>query len=236
MRHIRCFFTILLLIFLLTNGVVEVLATNMGFSTEVLPEDDIDTFLKNINISFFEDEPSKTGIKCFDVNENGVIAIGCSSSDIKTVCIYTNDGDFQYGYRFNCSGDFGVELYNDNLIVYFVRSDVAIMVNSMGKVESILKIKNTSENNYYWNHFVFSTKRKVGDMEYMLRNDMGVFNLFALSYSQLWKTDATGNEQLIYDANSTQLFYVLMMFFGVLVSVGVVAVIITKEFRKKGKK
>lgn len=49
----------------------------------------------------------------------------------------------------------------------------------------------------------FSTKREIGDTEYFLKNDMGIFNLFASSYSQLIVTNKNGEESIIYDVNST---------------------------------
>lgn len=78
------------------------------------------------------DEPPQKAIKCFSVNEEGLIAIGCGNSENKTVCIYTNDGVFKYGYSFKCSGSFGIELDKSVLNIYLVRSDVAIAVNSTG--------------------------------------------------------------------------------------------------------
>ena len=158
MRYIRCVFTILLLLLLIINGGLEVLAMNTGFSTESLLEDDINTFLKNVNITMLTNEPPKKAIDCFSVNENGVIAIGCSDSENKTVCFYTRDGDFQYGYSFKCYGNFGIELNKNILNIYFVRSDIVVTINHMGKVESIRKIQNTSENNDYWNNCVFLTR------------------------------------------------------------------------------
>ncbi len=232
MRYIRCVSTILLLLLLLINGVVEVLAMNTGFSTEALPQDDIDTFLKNINLSMLEDEPQKKAIECFDVNENGEIAIGCSDFENKTVCIYTSDGDFQYGYSFECSGNFGIEFDKSVLNIYFVRSDVAIAVNPVGEVESILKIQNTSENNAYWNNCVFSTKRKIGDVEYAIKNDMGIFNVFASSYSQLISTNKNGEKSIIYDVSSAQFAKMVVVFIGVLVFACLVVAVVIRQFIK----
>lgn len=232
MRYIRCIFTILLLLLLLTNGGVKVFAMNTGFSTESLSENDTGTFLKNVNISVLADEPQKKAIECFAVNENGVIAIGCSDSENKTVCIYTSDGDFQYGYSFECSGNFGIELDRNILIIYFVRSDVAVAVNPVGEVESILKIQNTPENNSYWNNCVFLTRRKIGGTEYTLKNDMGVFNLFASSYSQLITTNANGEESIIYDVSSTQCSNMIAVFIGVLLFICLVVAVVIWQFIK----
>ena len=109
MKCIRCALIALLSLLLLVVGVVEASAVNTGFHTELLPEDDINTLLKNVNITMLTDEPPKKPIECFDVNENALIAIGCSSSENKTVCIYSNEGVFQYGFSFKCSGTFGIE-------------------------------------------------------------------------------------------------------------------------------
>ena len=205
---------------------------NTGFSTESLSEDDIDTILKNRNISMLAEEPQRRTIDCFDVNENGLIAIGCSDHDNKTVCIYTNDGDFQYGYSFECYGSFGVELDDNILMIYFVRSDVAISINPMGEVESVLEIQNTIENNSYWNDSVYLNEREVGGNTYTIKNDMGFFNIFASSYSQLIITNINGEERLIYDVNSAQLKHTLVIFIYVLVFICFAVVNIIKLFIK----
>ena len=119
MKYIQCIFTIILVLLLLFNGGVDILAVDMGFSTEPMSEDEIETFLKNVNISILENEPSKKAIDCFDVNENGEIAIGNSDFENKTVCVYTNDGDFIFGYSFECTGNFGIELDKDVINLYF---------------------------------------------------------------------------------------------------------------------
>lgn len=232
MKLIRHIFTIILPLLLLVFGVVEVLAMNTGFSTELLPEDDMNTLLKNVNISILADEPPKKTIECFAVNEDGVIAIGYSSSENKVVCIYTSDGVFQYGYSFKCSGNFGIELDKSVLNIYLVRSDIAIAVNSVGEVESILKIQNTSENNSYWNDCVFSTRRKIGDTEYFLKNDMGILNVFASSYSQLIITNKYGEESIIYDVNSAQFSNMVIVVGGVIVSICLVVAVVIWQFIK----
>lgn len=216
MRKMCCLFTVLLLLFLSTNEMIEVFAMNTGFTTEALSEKDKATILANINISVLKYEPPRKAITCFDVNENGLIAIGCESSENKTIGIYTSDGVFQYGYKFRDNGRFGVEWDEDNVIIYFVRGDVAVTLTPEGKVENILEIQNTIENNSYWNQFVFSTKRKIEDTEYALKNDMGVFNIFASSYSQLVVTNAKGEESVVYDVNSIHFFNVIIVFVGVL--------------------
>lgn len=231
MKYIRNVFVFLLILMLINEG--EVVAMNTGFSTGTLSKNDIETFIENVNISILENEPQRQAIECFDVDEEGTIAIGYSDSQNKTVCIYTNNGDFQYGYSFECSGKFGIEIHNRVLNIYFVRSDVAIAINSKGEIESILEIKNTSDNYNYWNNHVFSTKRKIGDNEYILKNDMGIFNVFASSYSQLIITNKNGEKSIMYDVNSTQFSNMVIKFIGVLVFICLVIAIVFGQFIKQ---
>lgn len=229
MNRIRYMVSIILLLFLLVIGEVEAFAVNTGFSTESIPEEDAAVLLRNVNITMLTAEPQKKSIECFDVNEEGRIAIGCGSSKAKTVCIYSSDGIFEYGYRFDCSGSFGIELDSDVLIICLVRSDAAIAVNSAGEVESVLRIQNTSENNSYWNEHVYSTVRKVGDVEYALGNNMGILNVFASSYSQLTATDINGEARVLYDVNSTQLLHTALAVIGVVALAGIAVTVIVRQ-------
>lgn len=232
MRYIRCAFMALLLFAILANTEVKVSAMSMGFTTESLPEDEVSSFLKNTNISVFHAEGERKSIDCFDVNENGAIAIGCSDFENKTICIYSNNGQFLFGYRFKCNGEFGVEFAKNDLVISFVRSNVAMAVNHMGEVVEIQKIQNTLENNSYWNNHVFSNSRKIGDSEYSLKNNLGIFNVFTSSYSQLIVREANGEERILYDVNSAQFLNILFMFIGVLLTICLAVAVLVRQFVK----
>ena len=131
MKRIRCIFTILFLLLLLSSGGIEILAMNTGFDTQPLPKDKINTFLNNVNISVLTEEPPKRAIECFDVNENGIIAIGSSNFKEKSICVYTNDGIFQYGYSFKCEGSFGIEMDEDILNIYFENFQILRQIESI---------------------------------------------------------------------------------------------------------
>ncbi len=99
-----------------------------------------------------------------------MVAIGCGNSESQTVCIYTNDGVFKYGYSFKCSGSFGIEFDKSVLNIYLVRSDVAIAVNSVGEVESVLKNSKIHPKTIPIGIIAFfSAKREIGDTEYFLK-------------------------------------------------------------------
>lgn len=232
MKCFRCLFMALLLLAIAANIGVKASAANTGFSTESLPEDEMASFLENTNVSILDTEPERKPIDCFDVNENGLIAIGCSDSENRTICIYSNNGQFLFGYRFKCNGEFGVEFAESDLAIYFVRSAVAMTVNHTGEVAEIRKIQNTIENNAYWNNHVFSNSRKIGDTEYSLKNNFGIFNVFASSYSQLIVREANGEERILYDVNSSYFSRLLFMFICVLLIICLAVTVIAREFVK----
>ena len=154
MKNKRKTLLISIFIFMLVCNPIVTNAINTGFLTDELPEKVQNQFVENIELRLIETEPTKSSVVCFDVNENQMIAVGQKSSDRKIICVYSSDGIFQYGYTFNCSGDFGVEWDKDNLNIYFVRSDVVISVSPGGEILDVLEVTNSIENNSYVNHFI----------------------------------------------------------------------------------
>lgn len=236
MTRIRTTFPMLLFVMLMLNYRFPVLAMDIGFSTVPLSEDEEKSFLENWSISVSHHEPVTEPIDCFDVNEEGMIALGFSDSEQKMIGIYTSSGEFQYSYEFECYGKFGLEWDENGLIIYLVRSDLAIAVDTEGKIKNIFKIEDTMKNNSYWNHSVFATKRTVGNCKYVIKNDMGIFNISASSYSQLITIDEDGDTNIIYDVNSSQLLKSIVMFVGVIIFAGIVILCLVKEFIKMYRK
>lgn len=209
MKIVRCLLAVILLFVFLLSESVAVLAMNTGFSTVDLSKEDEENFRKNMSFSVLEEEQQEWAIVCFDVAENGDIAIGCSSGNDKKVYIYSSEGIYKRGYSFDTMGSYGVELEEDILLIYFVRSAIATALDSAGKIVELAKIENTIENNSYWNNTVNANKRIVADKEYKIKNNLGIFNIFASSYSQLVVTDQTGAEKIIYDVSAFQLRQVI---------------------------
>lgn len=229
MKYMRCFFVFLVLLLFVVSGMTEAFAADTGFSTVPLSSEEADAVIKNVNVSLLTEEPKKSAINCFDVDENGNIAIGSGKSLNQTVCIYTSDGVFQYGYRFECEGTFGVAFGNGVLNIYLVRSDVALAVDREGEIRSALRISDTVENNSYWNKTVFATERQLGETTYVIKNDMGFLNVFASSYSQLAVIEA-GAERLIYDVNGAQLVGTVVLACVVVLFVGAVLAVMIRQF------
>lgn len=210
----------------------SILAMNTGFSTEDMYPNDQKIFLSNIDVCLLTEEPKKDAITCFDVNNDGSIVVGTKNAREKLALIYTSDGTFKYGYAFDCSGSFGVEWDDNNVLIYFVRSDVAALFDETGNVLELNKIQNTSDNNSYWNNFVYSTERTVNEDQYIMKNNMGLFNIFVPSYSQLIKVDADGNTTTIYDVSSAYKIKIVVIFIAVILFVAIVISGVVRQFIK----
>ena len=210
----------------------NVFAMNTDFSTEDMQPENQKSFLSNLNLHLITEEPKKNTIKCFDVNDNGLIVIGCEDFSKKTVSVYSEAGIFKYGYVFEDSGSFGVEWDGDNIIIYFVRSDVAASFDPLANNVELRKIQNTTDNNFYWNYSVFSEHRTISTNEYTIKNNMGFFNIFSSSYDQLIKTDEEGNTTIIYDAGNGHMIKIILILIVVFVFAGLVIYRVILEFKK----
>ncbi len=230
-KRVYLILSFVLLIVISTNA-IEVNAMQTEFFTEELSEETKTAFVTNINILPLSSEPQKNSILCFDVNEQGMIAVGQKNSQRKEICVYTSQGKFLYGYTFNCTQSFCVEWDERNLNVYFIRSDVIISLDSDGNILDIKTVQDTIDNNSYRNSLLYSTTRTVGGTTYLIRNNMGIFNWLASSFSQIVTVDATGMESIIYDVNSMQLAKTLVTISFISIFIMVVIAVVFRQFIK----
>lgn len=227
MKCIRVLIGLIIGLMVLSNQ-MPVHAMETGFSTESMSDADKENFITNANITMLHSESQKRGIKCFDVNNDGLIAIGTSNSEQKTISVYTMDGDFQYGYTFHSSGSFGLEWDEDNLIIYWVRSDVAVCVDKDGEIIDVARIEDSVENNTYWNHSVFAKKRTVGEYNYALK-----YNGLVFAYTQLEITNGDGEESILYEVSSEQFAEWIVLIIGIVLFVGISVYVLVREIIKE---
>lgn len=227
--------SLVLMILILSTGTVNAYALNTGFSTDSMTLESQKNFLSNIQLLLITEEPEKNSIQCFDVNYNEMIAIGSENSTKKTISVYNSSGNFQYGYQFTCEGSFAVEWDSDNLIIYFVRSDIAALFDPNGNNLEMKAIQDTVENNNYWNHSVNSIQRTVNGNQYCLKNNMGIFNVFASSYSQLIKTDINGNTMIFYDFSREYTVKFIIEFISLTLFIILVITVVILQFIKQKK-
>lgn len=213
-------------IFILNSNAIE---TEFDFLP--LDENEKKTFLSNVSFSEVAHSESKNPIESFDVNNNGIVAIVHSNYNDKAITFLNSDGLVLGRLEFSSDGDVGVKWEDDdNLLVYFVRSDVIATVSQKGEILELHKITTSSEKYYEWREQFRFTTKEINEVKYSLKNDFGFFNMFASSYSQLILTSSDGNEQKLYDASSLYLERVVVGFVAVCFFIIIVTFVVIRLF------
>lgn len=202
------FFLLLVTLLLLPNG-LKVSALSTGFDTESLSSTEFSSI--KLNITTTSEKAENKLINCFDVNENGFLAVGFKGIINKTVDIYSIDGGFQRGYSFECYGDYGIELdSSNNLIIHFVRPNISVLIDENGEVLELAQIKDTIENNEYWNYHIFSNIKKINNRTYAVKNKFSI--LLSSGYGQLILTDSDNKKRIIIDETRYQITKAIIVF------------------------
>lgn len=141
-----------------------------------------------MDIEFLTQKPTNDHVECFDVKEDGMLAVGTSESNKKTVCVFDSSGVFQYGYRFVSFGNFYLDWSGEHLVLCLTRSSLAVTVDSSGMVARVDEIKNTKSNDRYW-RFLQSRTRMVNEEKYMMHS------------SKIQKVDAAGEKETLYQVS-----------------------------------
>ena len=213
----------------------QVSAMNSGYTSESIPKDKQVEIAASIDVRLLKAEPKKLAIECFDVNENGLIAIGSEGNnpfESNTISVYSDVGDFQYGYQFRTDGIFYLEWAGEDIIIHFVRGDWAVLVNSDGEVEEIREVPSTLEYDKFRRNVLKAKKKQINNRTYYLKNDMGILNLVATNYSQLWYKEPDNTEVLLYDVNAAQFRKKIVWSIGIFLFMGLVFYTVGREFVK----
>ena len=205
----KIIFSVLILLFaFIIHNQYTVLAMNTGFETEDIDSDIQAHIFMKMEIELLESDTEDFMISYFDVNENnGNIALCFEDSGRKKIGIYDPDGKFKYGYSFLESGSIGVEWDENNIIIYSVRGDRAILIDKDAHLIDMKRIIINSQNNTYWHDVVFSNEKQFGDEVYTLHN------------SKLVKKEINGKETVVIDRstkksiwNMSFVFYFVILF------------------------
>ena len=130
-------------------------------------------------------------------------------------------------FEFDNDGSFYVQWNDGNILLMLVRGSIVIEFSQDGQLINMVKTDDSSvKNNSLWNQIA---KRK--SVNYV-KNDMGMFNFLASSYSQLITEDSQGNQTILYDVNNTQMTKTIVAFFAVIVFAAVVVLMILVQFVK----
>ena len=216
MKKSNMIIVILTLALLLYCNTIGVFA-EVDFLTE--PEDD-ETFLDiehaSQNITPLQSVPIKGYIRCFDVNEQGMIVVGTGMFSNNKICIYNSDGEYQYGFDYYSTGSYAVGWNGENILIYSVRGNLVTEVTSNGEVISVLKIKETDDIHSRWNYVQYSKKKVVGEVTYKRT----VF--------KITKIDELGQKIIVYRASPLKM--IIIIFTMMIIVTFIIGVVIYSIF------
>lgn len=211
-------------------------AVDTGFDIEKVSSERYESYLTGVKFNRLACDPEPTSIDFFDVNSNGRIVTATSSVSGDFICVYSADGEFEYGFNFDSYGDCGVEWSGDDLLVCSVRGALIYELTPDGNIEGVYDILDTEESRAYWRKSIYANKKAVNDKVYELKNDMGILNIVTFSHSQLACTDADGNTEMIIDRNSQQLTVYIACIVGSVLFFGLAVVISYFQYKENYKK
>lgn len=200
-----------------------------GLETTSFSKEEWNQIIESIELTVLTEEPSKQDIACFDISEQGLIALGFNTSPKKTVLVYDSSGVFLYGFRFSSSGSIGVAFVEENIAIYFARSNLVATYAQNGECIALENVLSTQNNSEPKQELMYATKKEVNGSEYRLERDIGII---AQSYSRLVVTDDTGVEQILYDVTLQHNISIIMVGGLVLATFGLLLTYVVKRTRK----
>lgn len=114
--------------------------------------------------------------------------------------------------EFSNNGLFYVQWKKNNILLYLVRGGIIVELTSNGQLINMIKTDdNNINNNFLWNEISKKTNIDIDNSTYIVKNDMGILNIFTSSYSQLVKINSNGETVIIYNINNTQLTKIIIL-------------------------
>lgn len=205
----RAIFTIFIM-FLLS---VTAFAADGGFETEEISGAEKEQLYETCDIAILPLEPTKRRIEQFDVYEDGSFAVVSRKWTTIYVSVYNENAEYQYGFSFTSYGSVAVELQSDSVLVYRVRSDTIVEVNSDGEIVDIVNVLDTHENNLYSNDLLHRDTVQTGDKTYRSEDKSLIFS----GCSRLVVEDDDGNEKVLYEVDPPTKFEKIRNCFIILV-------------------
>lgn len=219
--HVVIFF---LVIFSLFNG-EEISQKQLpsGFTFREVDSVRQSEILSEMDLTVFSEEPQTSPITCFAVSNQEWLVVGWDQGMQKTVCIYSDTGDFQYGFHFSNNGSFEVDWQDTYVAIISIRGNMRIVFDEKGQCIECREIENTVENSNYLRQNIKDTRCMINGNTYEMSNN-GAIRLRP-EYEQVIKTTADGETTILFEADSaigfsfafTVLFLLIMLFASIIV-------------------
>ena len=153
----------LILLLLLALLPVVALAEYADLSFWETPEAERQSKLARWGFVIWTEDYSDWAIECFDVREDGMIALGFNRSpEMKYVAVLDADGVFQYGGTFKCTGAFLVDWIGDHLGICQIRGSSLGVFDENGKCIDMQDVRTNTALSRYQNALRKPTRQVNG--------------------------------------------------------------------------
>ena len=219
-------------VFLIIVSAVSMCSAYVDFDSDFLVEGKDDTekekALNSITITCLEKMPEGYSITCFDVNENGHIAVVLNGYN--GILVLDSNGEFMYGFKIKVYGSLYVEWGKECLNVICVRGNTVFSLDEKGNVLDIGTIATGND----LISVSTATTRIAGTEQYRLSNrGMGIVGFASGGYSKIERYNEYDETFVtIYDVSENTYGKVIMIAIGVFAYMGVISVIAFLSIRK----
>lgn len=188
--------------------------------------------VEDINFTRLTKEVVNSPIGCFDVSDDGLIALGLEKDAIN---VYNADGIYLYGFAFDLDGTYYLRWNSENLIIYLVREKLAMEI--VNGNDNVIYIKEVTDE---WSladptiKYLLGTTKIFNENEYTINKDMGPFNMIAGSYSKLEIIKKDGTINTVFDVSDMYTVRLAVEFLLVVTFLIVVIFILKKTIKQYG--
>lgn len=210
----RLFLISIIILIILLSLVLSAYASSLyGFESIKLSENEINQIWDKLNIKNLSTNISLDDINLpiisFDVSDEEMIILGFKNNQ---VIIIDKNKIIQTYLEFSNNGLFYVQWKKNNILLYLVRGGIIVELTSNGQLINMIKTDdNNINNNFLWNEISKKTNIDIDNSTYIVKNDMGILNIFTSSYSQLVKINSNGETVIIYNINNTKLTKIIIL-------------------------
>lgn len=225
-NKILAFFSLVVILLSITVNSSFVFAEGIDDDTiliEITGEERLKDIYERISLKIEKSEPFRNTIKCFDVNENGMVAVlhpiffGRSR-----VCIFSSDGTFQRAFSFRNEGAAALRWQGDNLQVFCLRGVAFTFDMDANILEACQIVKEDAWSDFY--DGLLSEEKTVGDVTYKLDRESKIQYIRSVSADETLE---------IYNDGGMTFVTAIAVFAFMFIFISIVLINMIKYFRER---
>ena len=170
----------------------------------------------------YDDEVAYSGkIGCFDVREDGYIAVGSMSDTLterglwrKQIAVFSPEGILLRSFTFIDYGSYEIDWYGDNILVYCVRRDIIFSVSITTDSIDIYRLSD-NPHDQVWETF-HEESTIVDGWEYSTEHTFGLTK----TTSHIIRTDKNGSSETVVSTTNKNMLFIVPIAIAAVVFVG----------------